>query len=80
MAKFNGTIGNDIIRGTILADFMYGGAGSDQLWGGSGDDYIEGNDGNDITRSPITRLLRGANRIHELADGSNRSSRSLLPL
>jgi Ca2+-binding RTX toxin-like protein len=48
MARFDGTVDGDTIKGTNSADEIYGGGGNDTLNGLGGDDLIEGEDGDDI--------------------------------
>ena len=47
MARFEGTIFNDIINGTSLADRVEGKAGNDLIYGWGGNDLLKGDEGND---------------------------------
>ena len=47
MARFQGTIRNDIIRGTRDADRVEGKAGDDLIYGLAGNDLLKGDEGND---------------------------------
>ncbi len=48
LCRFDGTAGNDVLRGTPYFDRLRGLAGNDRISGGAGNDRIEGNNGNDV--------------------------------
>lgn len=66
MARFEGTIFNDIINGTALADRVEGKAGNDQIYGWGGNDLLKGDEGNDFISGG------GGNDVMNGDDGDDR--------
>ena len=66
MATFNGTDGNDSLRGGAEPDYLDGGAGADTLDGGLGADGLDGGSGADDTVSYAGR----SGRVAVVLDGA----------
>ena len=71
MAIYNGSEGNDTLKGGGGADTLFGGFGDDSLDGDAGSDRLEGGDGNDTLKGgDDADYLYGGRGLNSLDGGS----------
>ena len=73
IATYNGTNGDDSLRGSEREDLIYGGNGTDSLYGDGGNDTIYGENGNDsLFGDNGNDYLNGQNDIDFLYGGAGK--------
>ena len=71
MASYNGTSGNDTLKGAGENDWIDGGAGDDALYGFDGNDWISGGSGNDKLYGHEGRDILQGGSGNDTLDGGN---------